>query len=208
MISKQIIGKPFQVTVVTLLLLSVIVMSFLMFGYSAQKRDNRDMYNADGKLVYLTYGLPPTEVHQNATKVVAARWGFTFRGVAGCMVTKKLADSVAAHNYIVNQIMVGKYGNDWYKKYDKEVTREQKKVQEMTNLVDKERYIINTRALLEKGGNGLHYLFKPTADTNRYTVIAEGWNLDTAKEAWITYYKLRVDYQLKTIDRLSEEPKK
>ena len=201
---KPIISKSFQITVIAMLVLCLLVISFLTYGYMRNKRHYKDIYNKKGKLVYLTYGLPKEAISANAQWVIANKWGFTYKGVAGCIVNNELADSVQVHNDIVSTVLTKKFGENWNNKFDKEVVTELRKEQAIIALVKKEKYIINTEALLHKDGNGLQFTLDPVIGT-LYNVTASGWDMRAEKPRWVIYYKLSADYSLNKIVVISDK---
>ncbi|RYE23632.1 MAG: hypothetical protein EOP42_23095 [Sphingobacteriaceae bacterium] len=129
---------------------------------------------AQPKLEYLTYGLPRPPDRQNAESLVAKRWGFSFKTVAGCEVTEKLTDSVAAHNHQIDLILEKKHGKEWYKPFSKLVDAELITYKKIIALLEKqERNILKNKELKKEDTRLLYYL-DATPDPLVYNASAEG----------------------------------
>ena len=70
------------------------------------------------KLKWLLTGLPDDTRTKN---IVAKMYGFQYYPVGGCVVSKKLRDSVNLVNKTTNEILVKKFGLNWRWKFDKRV---------------------------------------------------------------------------------------
>lgn len=68
----------------------------------------------------LTYGLPDTE-RQKLSDGISEKWKIIHVDVAGCEVTQKLMDSVAAENSRTYANLERKYGRDWKERYEKDL---------------------------------------------------------------------------------------
>src|SRR5688572_30391424 len=137
--------------------LSLITIVFLCCDSKSQTGNNNK------KLVpytILVYGLPNFE-RQNAEGVIARKYGIRFYGVAGCVITQEFEDSVEKENKPVYAAIEKKYGKDFWKRFEKEVDKEFVKEQEVKELLDRQQYLINKQAELEKEGNGLSYIMNP-----------------------------------------------
>lgn len=75
-------------------------------------------------LTILELGLPPKNDYRNARSIIADKWGFDFKSVAGCVVTDHLIDSVKAHNTFVEARLDSLFGADWEERFDLEVEKE------------------------------------------------------------------------------------
>jgi hypothetical protein len=171
-----------------------------------QKKVNSDkssLTNSDDKFRLLTYGGPPDLVRQSATNVVAEKWGIEYLGVAGCVVTKNLVDSVDRNNSKVEILIEKKYGKDWQTKFDKEVDEELINQKIASSLLDKEKKVIRKRNELEKKDNGLYYSFHPI-DKDQYNVNATGWGQINGKDEYLIYLKYFVDINKKTVKLISD----
>ena len=181
-------------------------MMALMFSACFNKKHNDKIFKWDKhkKLVFLTYGMPIPGDRRNAENVIANKWGFYTKSVAGCIVTKQLTDSVADHNKLVQQAMNERFGKGWDKKFEREVARELTIQQKVIVLLDKLPSNIKKRLELEKEGNGLHYYLSPAKDTLLYNADAEGWGTVKGKYVWVSYYRYLVDVKHLTVKILSD----
>ena len=151
----------------------------------------------------LTYGKPPVMERQSAEKVIADKWGIEYFGVAGCVVTQELIDSVEKNNKEVEVLIENKYGKSWQTKFDKEVEEELIKQKVASSLLDKEKIIITKRKELEKEGNGLHYRFQPI-NKSEYKVSATGWGQINGKDEYVSYFRYVVDIENEKVKLTSD----
>ena len=155
------------------------------------------------KLRLLTYGGPPDMERKAAENVIADKWGIEFYGVAGCIVTQELIDSVDKHNKEVKALIETKYGKYWQTSFDKEVKEELIKQKVTSSLLDKEKLIITKRNDLEKEGNGLHYHFLPI-NKSEYKVSATGWGQINGKDEYVSYFRYFVDIDNRKVKLTSD----
>lgn len=156
------------------------------------------------RTVFYTYGLPNSVESETATSVVAAKWGFGYKSVAGCMVSEKLLDSVQKHNELVKQGLIIKYGKDWQERFNREVATELAAYKRVIALLDKQKQNIHKRTELEKEGNGLQYYISPTGKERLYQAKAVGWGKLNGKDAYVSYYKYVVDLNKATVKLVSD----
>jgi len=192
---KPIIIKSIHLSVIVALVLCLSVMSYFTYVYLRNKRHNKDIYDNKGRLVYLTYGFPLVPITENAQRVTANRWGFTYKSVAGCLVTRELMDSVGVHNSLVSGILIKSHGRSWGHKFDDEVLSEYKREESIDTIIRNLTYVKKKDTLLKKEGNGLHLKMDPIPGTTEYDVEATGWLISNNTPKWVNYYRLRVDYQ-------------
>ena len=67
------------------------------------------------ELKWLLIGLPDDN---RAKNILAKMYGFQYYPVGGCVVSKKLRDSVNLVNKTTNEILVKKFGINWRWKFD------------------------------------------------------------------------------------------
>ena len=82
----------------------------------------------DTSLQILSYGLQ-RPWHQNARTLIAAKFGFSYRTIAGCVVTKELVDSANRRNTAVRKKLEQRYGPDFWARFEKEVKAEMQRQQ-------------------------------------------------------------------------------
>jgi hypothetical protein len=174
------------------------------------KKHNKEVLKWDShkKLEYWVYGLPGPMYRQVAEEVVANKWGFTYKRVAGCMVTQKLQDNVKLHNESVNLALTDKFGKNWEAREAKEEDAEFVTEAKVIALLDKLKKNQVKRNQLEKEGNGLDYDMQPLSNSLQYNVSANGWGTIKGKDAWVSYYRYLVDLQNNTVKQLSDTVKK
>lgn len=77
----------------------------------------------DTSLQLLSYGLQ-RPWHQNARTLVAEKYGFSYKTIAGCVVTKELVDSANRRNIAVRKKLEQRYGPDFWSRFENEVKAE------------------------------------------------------------------------------------
>lgn len=82
----------------------------------------------DTSLQLLSYGLQ-RPWHQNARTLVAEKYGFSYKTIAGCVVTKELVDSANRRNMTVRKKLEQRYGHDFWARFEKEVKAEMQRQQ-------------------------------------------------------------------------------
>ncbi len=180
------------------------ILSYYILVFIAFMQLNTAFGQASGeKYRLLTYGLPNFGM-QNAEYVVAEKWGIEYYAVAGCVVSQELIDSVEKHNDAVEPLIKKKYGEDWYKKFQKEVEAEYEIEQKVIALLDQLDYIVKKKQELDKEGNGLDYTMSPVKKTSKYEVSVSGWGILNGQPEWVSYYRLLVDHQKKTVQLLDD----
>jgi len=170
---------------------------------SQNDKQNVNQVDTNKKLRLLTYGEPPDMERQSAENVIAEKWGIEYFGVAGCVVSKELIDSVNKHNKEVNVLINNKYGKSWQNIFNKEVEEELIKQKVASSLINKEKIIINKQNELEMEGNGLHYRFQPI-NKNEYKVSASGWGKIKERDEYVSYFRYLVNIEDKKVKLMSD----
>ncbi|WP_326983780.1 hypothetical protein VUJ46_04360 [Chryseobacterium sp. MYb264] len=67
-----------------------------------------------------TYGYPRMDFHE-AADGISDKWKIKYHSVSGCMIDKKVMDSVDAENKKTYAAIERRYGKDWRQKYDKDI---------------------------------------------------------------------------------------
>lgn len=188
--------------------LVLILPVFILFAASCIKRHKGDdevfKWDKNKKLDILIAGLPEPLSQQNADQVVAARWGFRYKRVAGCMVTQRLNDSIDQHNKKVFEALTEKFGKDWDKREQKEQDAElltEKKVIVLLNQLKQNK---QKQAELYKQGNGLDYWMEESNIKLQYIVNADGWDKIKGEDEWVRYYKYMVDLNNNSVKMISD----
>lgn len=70
------------------------------------------------KPIWLLTGLPDENKARNA---IANMYGFQYRFVGGCVVTKQVRDSINILNKATNEILIKKFGRNWRKNFEERV---------------------------------------------------------------------------------------
>lgn len=77
------------------------------------------------KLKWLLKGLPDDN---RAKNIIANMYGFEYLNVGGCVVSKKLNDSINVVNKATNEILVKKFGKNWRWKFEERVEYIEQKI--------------------------------------------------------------------------------
>lgn len=170
----------------------------IVFSCKTSFHINDKSTNVDTTLQILTHGLPDRE-QQRAMNSVAKKYGFRYYGVAGCIVSEHLLDSVNKENERVYKILEQRFGKDWLLTFATEVDTMERLQAQVEELVKKENYIVDKENELEKDGNGLYYLIDPTDKQNVFAVKAYGWGQWNGETELIVYYKLTVNLTMEKV---------
>lgn len=155
-------------------------------------------------LQWLSYGLLAPG-GMNADNVVANRWGFTYHTIAGCVVTEQLADSIKDHNQQVNNLLMGRYGKDWRKRYKTEVKQEHEAEQTALTLLKSYPEFAAKCKHLKGNGSGIIYHFDPVHPLHVYEIDITGADKFQGKETWVSYalYEVNLDQRIVKLSRHS-----
>jgi hypothetical protein len=184
----------------------IVTALFLLFIISCNSQvqnNNNNSNSSDTTLTILTYGLPNMD-YERARSTVAKKYGFQYYGVAGCVVSEKLIDSVKKENKRVYKILEGRFGENWKETFEKQVDTMQILQLQVEELVKKETYIVSKEKELVKAGNGLYYAIDPVDKQNIFAVKAYGWGTGNGEAELLIYYKLTVDLTKKTVTKNSD----
>jgi len=93
-----------------------------LYGQPREKAYFRELEKEEKEnhqLVYWNYGYPAFHDKKFARDKVAAGYGFTFKQVAGCLMTEERQRLISKHNKFVNKILSKRIGLNWMRKvYD------------------------------------------------------------------------------------------
>jgi hypothetical protein len=114
--------KKLLLTGVTLLLIAFIG-AFLWWRYGLFSpynyfTANRDIRN--GKIRFVTYGLPMFSSKDEAIDSLAAKYGFGSTGI-GCTVTEQEINAIATYNNVIENYLQKRNGKDWRAHYQRQV---------------------------------------------------------------------------------------
>jgi len=147
---------------------------------------------ADTPLEIYTYGFASNGAGRSRA-CVARRWGFTYRTIAGCVVTKELVDSAAKHNSEVEKALAQKHGPDWKGRFESEVAE----AITLDTMIQKAALQNSTIATAQKAldSAGKSFLFEPgeKSSDGRIEVYAYAYDEWKGKPAFVTYFTLWVD---------------
>lgn len=181
------------------LLLAAFVIS--LASCRAQSRDtptaNTDS-TASILLEIYTYGLPDFD-GERARLRVAKRWGFTYRAIAGCVVTQELLDSADQHNQLVETAIAKRHGPDWKVRFEDEASAARHMDTLTRGIVFDNPVMRAASASLDSQGKGL--LIEPTGigrDGRTVDALAYTYDEWQGRRAYVALYELRVDTVART----------
>ena len=157
------------------------------------------------KFTLLEFGFPPGNDYLNARFTIAKNWKIDFVPVGECIVSEELSDSVKTSNEITNQRLSAIYGDNWRKKFEKEVQKELKYQKVARKLIDAQSYIQEKDSLLAQLGNGLHYLLTREENKGEYSAIIFGWGNWDGKSELVVYFDLMVDTKKSAVKMKNDE---
>lgn len=152
----------------------------------------------DTSLEIYTYGLPNFDADR-ARQRVAKRWGFSYRAIAGCVVSAELLDSATRHNNIVEAALVKRHGPDWYTRFQQEADATYILDTVTRSIVLKHPLIAGKSRSLDSQGKGL--LIEPAGTRATGPVIdalAYTYDVWEGRRAYVVLYDLRVDTAART----------
>jgi len=161
------------------------------------------------RLRFLTSGLPEIG-KQHAESVVAARWGIELYPAAGCIVNTKLSDSIRQENEKVRPLFDARYGKNWWAKFSKEVDKEYLVEKIIFPLVDSLTYVRRKKAEMDSLDYRLDYVLTPIPKSTKYYVSVVFPKIQNPEEdfEWVTFCKLVINYQTKSVKLISRQKKK
>jgi hypothetical protein len=156
------------------------------------------------EMTYYTYGLPAIE-RLNARDIVAERYGFYYRSIAGCVINEEMMDTVRPHNERIDKKLALRHGKNWRKKFDREVEAEYKRLKPLTQAVNEYLASEETAALDKQLGLTETYKntwLTPSADGRSYEVVVSG----LYGENFMELYTLSVDKKSKRVKLAAVNP--
>ena len=156
----------------------------------------KDVTDAKGKFTYLTYGMPMEDDYQEA-KIAYAKYNLQFIGVAGCMVSEELMDSVKNHNRFVNRLISKRFGYSWYDSLRAQTKREYAYDTTLISTVSHFDFVRERQEKLRAVGNGLHFTVDPKIGERVREISACGYADRGSK--WVQYFLFKVDTENKKL---------
>lgn len=149
-------------------------------------------YLPTGTLEIYTYGLADFGAERSRARV-ARRWGFSYRSIAGCIVSQELLDTADRHNGAVEAALAQKHGADWEARFETEVADAMWLDSVISAAALRNPTLADAQKHLDAEGKGL--MFEPgerRAD-GRYDVYAYAYEPWEGEPAYVTHYTLAVD---------------
>jgi len=145
------------------------------------------------KFRLLTYGLQD-DTRRNAKGIIENKWSIQFYPVAGCIIDRKLEDSVKKENDKIYKLIEIEYGKDWEDKFFAEVEEEYKIEAQIDSFIKKQSFIESKEIINPLPGTP--FPMYPVDNDGNYIVTVSTYN-----RAWEEQklYKLKVNYKKSTI---------
>lgn len=163
------------------------LLPFLMLFASCYVFAQNGVSNKKYKL--LIYGLPDF-ARQNASNIIQNKWGIQFYGVAGCVVTEELEDSVKQENDKVRKLIEAKYGANWEDKFYEQIEEEYKIETQIDSLVRTQPYIIDR--IIHRLLPDAPFPMYPIDKLGNYIVTVSTYNSNWDERK---LFKLKVNYK-------------
>ena len=165
---------------------------FAFFNATAQHQTNTKTYRL------LTYGLQD-DTRRNASSIIENKWHVELYGVAGCIVTDELQDSVKKENEKTYKLIEAKYGKDWEKQFYTEIEDEYKIEAQIDSLVKKQNYIEDKEIINPLPG--ATFPMYPIDNDRNYIVTISTYNRQWEEQK---LYKLKVNYKKNLVEIVND----
>lgn len=156
------------------------------------------------KLEFYSYGLANFDGDRARFRMARA-WGFSYRSIAGCEVSRELIDSATRHNLVIEAALLRMHGAGWKARFEKEVEEAIVLDKALQRVAPKAAAIADAQKTLNSQGKGL--LFEPTGVRagNGFEVVAYTYDTWLGKPAYVTQYTMMIDTVASRADVISDE---
>ena len=146
----------------------------------------------------LTYGLSNYH-HHTAMEFVGKDWNIEIYPVAGCIVSRKLTDSVAIEHTKLWKKMDSIHGQNSKERYKREVIQEMKRVMEVQEIFDSNKEIKKLRRKIERAKEDTSANLESSTDHNIYKWIIYSYERENNPEhKWIPEFTVLVNLENKS----------
>jgi hypothetical protein len=186
---------------------------------------NRDtLLNSFATHTFWEYGQLSLPSDLAARNTIERKWKINHIHVAGCMVTQQMRDTISEHNKAVRQQLLATYGEDWERRFEKEIRvekKKEKKVRRILNSLDFIKYkqkqvMLNNEVPRSKRlifsdkwfgdyKQKLNYKMTPIENSSEYNVAVRGYTKINNKDAYVTFYTMTVNYETKAYKILNDK---
>ena len=185
-----------------IVIILILICSFSYVRFSP-KSDETVKWDKNKKLEYLIYGKSWTLETQSAEDIIAKKWGFRYKAVAGCLVTDKLVNSVQKHNEKVNQAFIAKFGKNWKDLMSKDFNTEFLTEKKAIALLEQQKGIVLKTEKLEKQKSRLTYYLKAFNNDPSYLIYVCGHEIVKGNQVvFLIYFKYSVDLKNSSVKLL------
>jgi len=156
------------------------------------------------KLQFLSYGLAQSKI-TNATNVIAAKWGFEYHNMTGCVVNRKLVDSINNHNAQTYGLLSQRYGRNWHTRFNAEADLEALNEKRAIAILNQQPKVIAKRNQLKKKSNNLFYHLNPVqGQSSIYEAVVSGPGIVNGQATYVNYCKYKVDLKRNTVKLIND----
>lgn len=146
----------------------------------------------------LTYGLQD-DTRRNARSIIQEKWRIEFYGVAGCVVSQELEDSVAKENDKTYKLIEAEYGKTWEEQFYKEIEDEYKIEAKIDELVKKQKFIMHKEIVNTLPG--APFPMNPIDNKGNYIVSVSTYNKKWEEQK---LYTLKVNFKKNLVTVLND----
>ncbi|MFT3748621.1 MAG: hypothetical protein QM768_09905 [Agriterribacter sp.] len=176
----------------------IIVLVFVFGGCIQQEHLPRAPSSGPPLLEIYTTGLPAIE-HGTVANIIARRYGFRYRAIAGCVVTKEVSDRKYLNNRSVYSKLDSIWGYNWRDKFDMQVDSAIEINNKIEWLVNDEAYIRKANETFYKHGYCFSYHISAAINSMDFFVDVYIPPISKTDSTCLIYYKLKVDIQHKAV---------
>lgn len=184
----------------------LIILAFVFGGCVQQEPLPRATSPYPPLLEIYTTGLPAIE-YGAVANIIARRYGFRYRAIAGCVVTREIADRKYSNNRSVYSTLDSIWGCNWRDKFDMQVDSAIEIHNKIEWLVNDESYIRKANETFYKHGYGFSYGITSAIDGTGFFVDVYIPPISKTDSTCLIYYKLKVDLQHKAVVILDAKKK-
>ena len=165
----------------------------LLFAFSSCENEpakTGSLPETDTLPAVLISGLPDWSV-ENVMNPAAKKYGFKFLRVGGCVVSKKLSDSMQQHNEEMYKTLEAKYGKGFRNKFYHEVELLTGIQYRIESVLNRDAYVIAVNKAFGKEAYAMQYEIDPDIKKSIVTIQAYGWedvDGDFRKQYYYTTY--------------------
>lgn len=170
--------------------------------YAPGQQVKRPQLLADTTIYMLTYGLPAKNTH-GLYDSVAAKYGFQYLWVGGCIVDRETSCCVSRLNEITISYLKLVNGDDWEERFERDVSAYRRLCDSALAIAARMPYII--RKQKEQEELGFTLAFEPRFTDNRQVCMVDVFGWDN-KQGIVRLCKLEINAYEQKVKIISDKP--